>query len=62
MVRLEDAAVDAPPHVLDEGAERPPLIVMRSQSRYPLSVGITSLIGQYEARWDLVISMEPPPT
>jgi hypothetical protein len=24
MVRLEDAAVDAPPHVLDEGAERPP--------------------------------------
>ncbi|HSK97397.1 MAG TPA: carbohydrate ABC transporter permease [Euzebyales bacterium] len=33
-----------------------PLIVMRSEGRYPLAVGIASLIGQYEARWDLVMT------
>jgi ABC-type glycerol-3-phosphate transport system permease component len=29
---------------------------MRSEGRYPLAVGIASLIGQYEARWDLVMT------
>jgi ABC-type glycerol-3-phosphate transport system permease component len=33
-----------------------PLIVMRTEDHYPLSVGIASLIGQYQARWDLVMT------
>jgi ABC-type glycerol-3-phosphate transport system permease component len=33
-----------------------PLIVMRSEDHYPLSVGVASLIGQYRARWDLVMT------
>lgn len=33
-----------------------PLIVMRSETNYPLSVGIASLIGLYRPRWDLVMT------
>lgn len=33
-----------------------PLIVMRSENNFPLSVGIASLIGLYRPRWDLVIT------
>jgi ABC-type glycerol-3-phosphate transport system permease component len=33
-----------------------PLIVMRSEEHYPLSVGIASLTSQYRARWDLVMT------
>ena len=33
-----------------------PLIVMRSEDHYPLSVGIASLTSQYRARWDLVMT------
>jgi ABC-type glycerol-3-phosphate transport system permease component len=33
-----------------------PLIVMRSESRYPLSVGIATLTGLYRPRWDLVMT------
>lgn len=33
-----------------------PLIVMRSEDNYPLAVGITSLVGLYRARWDLVMT------
>ena len=33
-----------------------PLIVMRSEENYPLAVGITSLVGLYRARWDLVMT------
>lgn len=33
-----------------------PLIVMRSETHYPLSVGIASLIGLYRPRWDLVMT------
>jgi len=33
-----------------------PLIVMRSESNFPLSVGIASLIGLYRPRWDLVLT------
>ncbi len=34
-----------------------PLIVMRSESNYPLAVGITTLVGLYRPRWDLVIAV-----
>lgn len=33
-----------------------PLIVMRSESNYPLSVGISSMVGLYRPRWDLVMT------
>lgn len=33
-----------------------PLIVMRSESKYPLSVGITTFTGLYRPRWDLVMT------
>jgi ABC-type glycerol-3-phosphate transport system permease component len=33
-----------------------PLIVMRTESNYPLSVGITTFTGLYRARWDLVMT------
>lgn len=33
-----------------------PLIVMRSESNYPLSVGITTFTGLYRPRWDLVMT------
>jgi len=33
-----------------------PLIVMRSEENYPLAVGITSLVGLYRSRWDLVMT------
>jgi ABC-type glycerol-3-phosphate transport system permease component len=33
-----------------------PLIVMRSEDNYPLAVGITSLVGLYRTRWDLVMT------
>ncbi|AYY14073.1 carbohydrate ABC transporter permease [Actinobacteria bacterium YIM 96077] len=33
-----------------------PLIVMRSESNFPLSVGITTLVGLYRPRWDLVMT------
>lgn len=33
-----------------------PLIVMRSESNYPLSVGIASMVGLYRPRWDLVMT------
>jgi ABC-type glycerol-3-phosphate transport system permease component len=33
-----------------------PLIVMRSEENYPLSVGITTLVGLYRPRWDLVMT------
>jgi ABC-type glycerol-3-phosphate transport system permease component len=33
-----------------------PLIVMRSESNYPLSVGISTLVGLYRPRWDLVMT------
>lgn len=33
-----------------------PLIVMRSEENFPLAVGITSLIGLYRPRWDLVMT------
>jgi ABC-type glycerol-3-phosphate transport system permease component len=33
-----------------------PLIVMRSEDNFPLSVGIASLIGLYRPRWDLVVA------
>lgn len=33
-----------------------PLIVMRSEDNYPLSVGIASLLGLYRPRWDLVMT------
>lgn len=33
-----------------------PLIVMRSEQNFPLSVGISSLLGLYRARWDLVMT------
>ncbi|QBI18354.1 carbohydrate ABC transporter permease [Egibacter rhizosphaerae] len=33
-----------------------PLIVMRSEDNFPLSVGISSLIGLYRPRWDLVLT------
>jgi len=33
-----------------------PLIVMRSESKYPLSVGIATLTGLYRPRWDLVMT------
>lgn len=33
-----------------------PLIVMRSENNFPLSVGIASLIGLYRPRWDLVLT------
>ena len=34
-----------------------PLIVMRSEGNYPLSVGMTTLVGLYRPRWDLVIAV-----
>lgn len=34
-----------------------PLIVMRSEENYPLAVGITTLVGLYRPRWDLVIAV-----
>lgn len=34
-----------------------PLIVMRTEANYPLSVGITSLVGLYRQRWDLVMTV-----
>ncbi|WP_129667639.1 carbohydrate ABC transporter permease [Phytoactinopolyspora endophytica] len=33
-----------------------PLIVMRSEENFPLSVGITTLVGLYRPRWDLVMT------
>jgi ABC-type glycerol-3-phosphate transport system permease component len=33
-----------------------PLIVMRSEDNYPLSVGISTMVGLYRPRWDLVMS------
>lgn len=33
-----------------------PLIVMRSEENFPLAVGITSLVGLYRPRWDLVLT------
>jgi ABC-type glycerol-3-phosphate transport system permease component len=33
-----------------------PLIVLRSESNYPLSVGITTFTGLYRPRWDLVMT------
>jgi ABC-type glycerol-3-phosphate transport system permease component len=33
-----------------------PLIVMRTESNYPLSVGITTFTGLYRPRWDLVMT------
>lgn len=33
-----------------------PLIVMRSESNYPLSVGISTFTGLYRPRWDLVLT------
>lgn len=33
-----------------------PLIVMRSEANFPLSVGITTLVGLYRPRWDLVMT------
>jgi ABC-type glycerol-3-phosphate transport system permease component len=33
-----------------------PLIVMRSESNYPLSVGIATFTGLYRPRWDLVMT------
>lgn len=34
-----------------------PLIVMRSEGNYPLAVGMTTLVGLYRPRWDLVIAV-----
>jgi ABC-type glycerol-3-phosphate transport system permease component len=34
-----------------------PLIVMRSEENFPLAVGITTLVGLYRPRWDLVIAV-----
>jgi ABC-type glycerol-3-phosphate transport system permease component len=33
-----------------------PLIVMRTESKYPLSVGISTFTGLYRPRWDLVMT------
>ncbi|MPZ70642.1 MAG: ABC transporter permease subunit [Actinobacteria bacterium] len=33
-----------------------PLIVMRSEQNFPLSVGIASMVGLYRPRWDLVLT------
>nr|WP_246211663.1 carbohydrate ABC transporter permease [Phytoactinopolyspora alkaliphila] len=33
-----------------------PLIVMRSEENFPLAVGITTLVGLYRPRWDLVMT------
>jgi ABC-type glycerol-3-phosphate transport system permease component len=33
-----------------------PLIVMRTESKYPLAVGITTFTGLYRPRWDLVMT------
>lgn len=33
-----------------------PLIVMRSEDNYPLSVGISTMVGLYRPRWDLVMT------
>jgi ABC-type glycerol-3-phosphate transport system permease component len=33
-----------------------PLIVMRTESNFPLSVGIASLTGLYRPRWDLIMT------
>lgn len=33
-----------------------PLIVMRSEDNYPLSVGISTMVGIYRPRWDLVMT------
>lgn len=33
-----------------------PLIVMRSEGHFPLSVGIASMVGLYRPRWDLVLT------
>lgn len=33
-----------------------PLIVMRSETNFPLSVGIASMVGLYRPRWDLVLT------
>lgn len=34
-----------------------PLIVMRSEENYPLVLGITSQVGLYRQRWDLVMTL-----
>jgi ABC-type glycerol-3-phosphate transport system permease component len=33
-----------------------PLIVMRTESNFPLAVGIASLLGLYRPRWDLIMT------
>jgi ABC-type glycerol-3-phosphate transport system permease component len=33
-----------------------PMIVMRSEGNYPLSVGISTMVGLYRPRWDLVMA------
>lgn len=33
-----------------------PLIVMRTEGNFPLSVGIASMVGLYRPRWDLVLT------
>jgi ABC-type glycerol-3-phosphate transport system permease component len=33
-----------------------PLIVMRTETNFPLAVGIASLVGLYESRWDLIMT------
>lgn len=33
-----------------------PMIVMRSEDNYPLSVGISTMVGLYRPRWDLVMA------